>query len=172
MGEFDGVIGAGSPKGELGIEFVPPGGDGIAQGFEKFAQYGFAAAAGENGYFAVQGHGCIYQFGSFFALAVQGASKGFGQCGAHEGGADIGAVVDVLVQGEAAFSSSFAPDKGDGIDIEQQGGGAFFRGGDGVEDVYDARAEGGGLAAVRVFVEEVSQIRGGLICRRQGQQHA
>jgi len=168
MGEFDGVIGAGSPKGELGIEFVPPGGDGVTQGFEKFAKYAFAASAGENGDFAVKRHGGIDQFGPFFALAVQGASERFGQCGAHEGGTDIGSIVDILVQGEAAFSSSFAPDKGDGIDIEQQGGGAFFLGGDGVEDVYGARAEGGGLAAVRVFVEQVPQIRGGPMCCCQG----
>ena len=143
-------------------------GDGIAQRLEDLFELFRLTAAGQIGQMHLQGQGPLGKLRPLPAGSAHGRAVDPGQSCAQEGGGGIGAIVDIVEQTAAA---RFAPGQVDGIQVQQQGCGAFAALRPGIENIDPSKAHFEHLRPRRVLVQQIAQIRcrGLTICN--GQKH-
>jgi hypothetical protein len=163
----DGVVRAVAPLGETLVERMARRFDGVPQRLEDFVQEALAAAHGEGVEACLQRDRGGHEVGAVLALAVERRAEHLGDGDAEERRRDVGPVVDVGSQREALLAARQA----DGVDLQQQAGGAALLGGFGVEDVGRAESEVEGLEPVGALVEQVAEVGRRPVGGGDGQEH-
>jgi hypothetical protein len=131
----------------------------------------FAAAAGDAGEASDEREGEGGEFGALLADAGEGGAEDLGDGDGEEGGGDVGAVVDVLREEAVGLGGRSAADQADGVDLEEEGGGAGVVGELGVEDVGAAEAEVEVLDAGGVLVEQPAEVRRRIVRGADREEH-
>ena len=168
--ERHGVVRTLAPLGELLVQRIPDGLDLVAQRLEDFVQEVLAAPARQHFERGDQRDRRAGQFGAFLGAAIQCRAEHLGNRHAHERRGHVGPVVDVLGQ-DRLGNAAPAPHHRHRVHVQQQGGRAAVLGRLGVENVGLPETERKTLAAGRVLVQQVAEIRGGPVRRRKCQQH-
>jgi hypothetical protein len=112
----------------------------------------------------------IHEFGTLLAPAGESAAKYLGNRNAQERGGGIGTIIDVLLQC-AAFTAWTATisHQAHRINFDQQCDSATFVAGLGIKHMRLSESETERLRSRRILAEQVTQVRGRLMCRRQSQ---
>ena len=172
---------AGEP--ELDVPGVAPVGERLVEGHrtrldrppqrgEEPLGHGGAAPAGQRGQPDLQRQRDPDQVRPFLARAAAGAGEDLAERDREQAGRGIGTVVDVLTEAEPLRRRSpRAADEGDRVDLEQQRHRAPLVARLGVEHVHPACGHVDRLGSSGVLVQEETELGGGPMGGRQGQEH-
>ena len=139
--------------------------DFIAEGLEQFVHQRFAFAP-EGRELGGKRKGLPDQFRPLGATAAECAPEDPGNGHTEKGRADVRPIVDVVRQHRAATAH-----QGDGVDVEQERGGAAFLGRLRIEHVRLAEGQLEHLRPRRVLVQQVAEVRRGAMRGGEGEQH-
>jgi hypothetical protein len=152
--EVEGDIAAVAPLWKVRIEGECLSRDAIAERFEELGEEILVSPGAEDGYGDFEGQRPGDEFRALLAGAGEGGAEDAADGHGEEGGRDVGAVVHIV------FELLGASDELDGIQLQEEAGGAAMGLGVGVEDVGLAEGEIGRMQIRRIFVEEKAEICG------------
>ena len=165
-------VAAHAPLGELRIERDLLGDHGVSQRLEQ--------AGGDIDPAAARGHrepdlesmASAGELRTLLAPSGHGRGEHLAEHHRRERRRDVRPVVHVLGEGEVvALRPRPAPDEAHRVDVNDQSRRAPLLAGLGEEHVSHAEPELGGVMAARVLVQEVAEIGGRLVVRRDGEEH-
>ena len=156
----------------MGIQGDGRGVDVVAEWLEEPSKDRFTAPARDDGELYLERNLLIREFGPLFAATAHCRGEHLGQRHRHERRSGKGPVVDVLGEGEVAPPRpAMIAHKSHGVDSDDKGHGAFLVGCRRIEDVGRAEGQFRSVEPVRVLVQQVAEIGGRLMGRRECEDH-
>jgi hypothetical protein len=166
--KLDGETAALAPLWELLIKRMLDRMHAVAKRLEQPAQDLLATGAGDRREAGAQRQRLLRQLGPLRAAAGERRAEDARDRHAQERGADIGAVVDLLVE---PWEAHAAANQSYGVDVEQQRCRASLLARLRIEDVRLPERQRERLQPLRVLVQQVAEVGGRRACGRDRQQH-
>lgn len=141
----------------------------IAERLEQLAEQVCSADAGQRGNPRLKRDGGGDQFWAILAVSGECRAEHLRDCNGQHGGRDIRPIVYILIKRALPTVTAYQADR---IDFKQKANGAPLRVRFWVENMRLAERQRERLNPTRVFVKQISQVRGWVVCSRDREQHS